>query len=114
MKETIFLVVSRRTVERMTKNMPALNRGEIPIKVEVTVEESAFREPVLVKEVYVEDWREGIDIADIDFKQTFLTEEEAEIIRARRLDEMKKILESKGYSVSEPQATTEPEGTNES
>lgn len=100
MTDTIFLVVTRRGIERMTKNLPSIARGEVPVKLLVTVEEGAFREPVIVKEVMVNDWREGIDMADVDFQGSAITEEEAEVIRARRLEKMKEILETQGYSVT--------------
>jgi hypothetical protein len=105
MKEVIYLVISRYKVERMTKNLHALGRGEIPVKVVVEVEETAFRTPVIEKKVYVEDWREGIDIVDIDFKETAITPEEAEVIKQRRLETMRGILEHQGYTVTKPEAT---------
>ena len=85
MKETIYLVVSPYKVERMTKNLPGLSRGEIPVKLTITVDEKAFREPVISKEVHIDDWREGVDIADVEFRGSVITEEEAEIIKQRRL-----------------------------
>jgi chitinase len=99
MKETIYLIVSPYKVERMTKNLPDLKRGEIPIRVELEVAETAFRTPVIVKEVYVEDWREGIDMADVDFEGRAITAEEAQLIRERRLEKMKEILETQGFTV---------------
>jgi hypothetical protein len=43
MKETIYLVVSPYKVERMTKNLPGLSRGEIPVKLSITVDEKVMR-----------------------------------------------------------------------
>jgi hypothetical protein len=100
MKEVIYLVAGSGGVRRMTKNLPSLYKGEIPIKVTVTVEPKAFRTPVIEKEVYVEDWREGIDMADVDFKQTAITPEEAEIIRKNRLKKMSEILKANGYQIT--------------
>jgi hypothetical protein len=100
MKETIYLVVNRNKVERMTKNLPSLSRGEIPVRVNIQVEETAFRTPVIEKEVYVEDWREGVDMGDVEFEGTAITKEEVEIIRARRLEKMQEILQSQGYTVT--------------
>lgn len=100
MREIIFLRVSRHKVEAMTKNMPALNRGEIPVKLTITVEDGAFREPVISKEVIIDDWREGIDIADVEFKQNIITPEEAEMVKQARLDKMQKILITNGYTVT--------------
>ena len=99
MKETIYLVVSKNKVERMTKTLPNLYRGEIPVKLSVEVDETAFREPVLERKVTINDWREGIDIADIEFRESIITEEEAEKIRQMRIDKMQQILTNHGYSV---------------
>jgi hypothetical protein len=88
----------------MTKNLPATSRGEIPVKLHVTIEEGAFREPVIAKEVVINDWREGIDMADVEFEWLSITEEEAEVIRGRRLEKMKSILESNGYSIQKVEA----------
>jgi hypothetical protein len=101
-KDTIFLRISHHKVEGMTKSLPSLNRGEIPVKLVVSVADSAFREPVIERHVEVVDWRDGIDIADIDFRESVITEEEASIIRQRRLIAMQRILESQGYTVVEP------------
>lgn len=102
MKETIFLRVDRSGVRGMTKSLPSLNRGEIPVKLELTVEESAFREPVITKEVVINDWQDGADLADIEFNEAYITEEEAAIIRGRRFDKMAKLLEAQGYKVELP------------
>src|SRR4051812_12169078 len=100
MKEVIYLTVSQYGVGRMTKNLPTLKRGEIPVKLTLNVEDNAFREPVIEKEVHIEDWRQGVDIADVEFKETIITEEEAQLIRERRLEKMKEVLEDQGYTVS--------------
>lgn len=107
MKETIFLVASARGVLRMTKNLPSLSRGEVPIKVDVTIESDAFRTPVISKEIYVNDWREGIDINDVEFKESVITPKEAEMIRASRMEKMKEILEAQGYTVAKPETDEE-------
>lgn len=105
MKDTIFLVASRNGVSRMTKSMPTLKRGEIPCKVEVLIQENAFREPVLVRKIEITDWREGIDVgSDLELRTNFITEEEADMIRARRLERMAAVLKEHGYGVTEPPA----------
>ncbi len=86
MRETIFLVISRHKVERMTKSLPSLKRGEIPVKLVVEVADTAFREPVIERRVEVIDWRDGIEVGDIELKESFITEEEAALIRGRRLE----------------------------
>lgn len=112
MKETIYLVVSRNKVERMTKNLPSIYKGEVPVRVNVEVDEKAFRPPVIEKDVYIEDWRDGIDIEDVEFEGTAITKDEAEIIRQRRLERMKEILEGQGYQVSKPEEDSSEEETN--
>jgi hypothetical protein len=100
MKDVIYLAVDRSGVKRMTKGLPSLYKGEIPIKLTLDVEETAFREPVIEKHVTVGDWREGVDIADVEFKETTITEDEAKMIKEQRLLRMQKILEAQGYTVS--------------
>jgi len=109
MKDTIYLVISRNKVERMTKNLPQLYIGEYPVKLEVEVAETAFRNPTITRKVEINDWREGIDLADVEFKESFITPEEADVIKAKRLEKMKEILEGQGYYVTAPIATEEPE-----
>lgn len=101
MKETIYLTVSRFRVERMGKRLPTLSRGEIPVKLIVQIDDAAFREPVLEHHVHIADWRQGFEIADVEFREGIITEEEAAIIRARRLQQMRSILEGAGYEVRE-------------
>lgn len=107
MKETIYLTISRSKVERMTKNLPSLYKGEIPVKLIIEVEDKAFREPVIEKHVIINDWTEGIDIADVEFKESVITEEEASIIRERRLEKMRNILEEQGYQIIKPEQESE-------
>lgn len=108
MREVIYLAVSRQKVERMTKNLPDLKRGEIPVKLVVTVDNGAFREPVIEIPVHVADWREGTDIADVELREAVITEAEAQLIRERRLAAMRAVLEGQGYTVTAP----EPEASD--
>lgn len=104
MKDTIYLRMDRYKVVGMTKSMPGtVDRGEIVVKVEVTAAQDAFREPSLVRTIEVTDWRDGIDLADVEFRQKFITEDEAEIIRQKRLARMRDILTDHGYSVAAPE-----------
>lgn len=103
MKEVIYLRVDRSGVRGMTKSLPSLSRGEIPVKLTLEVKDNAFREPVISKEVVIEDWQEGADISDVQFNEAVITEEEAKIIRGRRLDKMAKLLEAQGYKVELPE-----------
>lgn len=99
MKETIYLRVSPQRVEGMTKGLPTLCRGEIPVKLVIEVDPTAFREPVIEQKVLIQDWRQGIDIADVQLKEGIITDKEAEMIRSQRLQKMKEILEQQGFSV---------------
>jgi hypothetical protein len=101
-KEVIYLAVSRQGVSKMTKNLPALARGEVPVKLILDVSDAAFGPPVLEQHVTVTDWRGGIDIADVEFREAVITEAEAEVIRARRLNAMLSTLEGHGYTVTPP------------
>lgn len=103
MQETIYLAVSRWRVERMNKSMPDLKRGEIPVKLLVTVDEGAFREPVIEMSVHVTDWRDGLAFADPELRDGIITEAEAETIRQQRLTAMRKTLEGRGYTVTAPE-----------
>lgn len=104
MKEVIYLAVSRQRVERMTKNLPDLKRNEIPVKLVIEVDPGAFREPVIERYVKIADWREGIDLADVELRESVITEAEAQMIRDRRLTQMRAILEAQGFTVTEPPA----------
>ena len=105
MKDTIYLRVSPSRVEGMTKSLPSLNRGEIPVKIVIEVEPGAFREPVVERHVKVADWREGIDVSDVTLREATITEAEAQLIRDRRLAAMRQVLEDHGYGVTDPVPT---------
>lgn len=110
MQETIFLVISRQRVERMTKSLPSLKRGEIPVKIVVRVAATAFREPVIEREVEIVDWRDGIEVGDLDLKESFITEAEAAMIRKQRLEKMRELMEANGYEVTlKPPALEDPD-----
>lgn len=101
MKETIFLRVSRQKVEGMTKNLPYIQRGEIPVKLTIEVKDNAFKEPTIEKSIVIEDPLAGTDVAaDIEFNGNVITEAEAEKIKKMRLDRMAEILQAQGYEVT--------------
>jgi hypothetical protein len=106
-KEAIYLKVSRTRVEGMYKSLPAVGRYEIPVKVVVEVKDNAFREPTIERHVTVTDWRDGIELADVELREGIITEAEAEVIKKRRLAQMRAVLEERGYSVTEPPADDE-------
>lgn len=104
MKEVIYLRVSRAKVEGMTKNLPYINRGEIPIKLTIEVKDDAFKEPTIAKEVVIEDPLAGTDIAaDVEFKGNVITEDEAKKIKSMRIERMAEILRSEGFEITMPE-----------
>jgi hypothetical protein len=100
--ETVFLVISPRKVEKMTKTVPDTHRGEIVVKVHVTVKPEAFRSPTLVKEIVVEDPFDGLSAADVNLDRPFITEAERDLIRARRIADITGQLEDLGYKITPP------------
>lgn len=86
----------------MTKNLPSLYRGEVAVKLTVTVTDKAFNPPTLDQEVVINDWREGIDLEDVEFRQSIITREEAEVIKQRRLAKMTEVLKKQGYKITPP------------
>src|SRR5580700_12050722 len=110
MKEVIYLTVSRQRVESMTKRLPNLDRGQIPVKLTIEVDDAAFREPTIEHRVHVTDWRQGMDLPDLELRDGIITEAEAAVIRDRRLAAMRKVLEQHGYGVTEPPAGEDETG----
>ena len=104
MKQTIYLVADRYGVKRMTKSLPSMGRGEIPIKLDIEVADTAYREPVITKKVVIEDWREGIDFGDVELTESTITESEAQLIRDARMKALTATLEAKGYKITPPEA----------
>jgi hypothetical protein len=107
MKETIYLVVDRSGITAMRKNLPEVRRGEIPVKLTITVPPEAFNPPTLSQEITVNDWRQGIDMEDVEFRNSIITADEAEVIRQRRLEKMRTILEAQGYKIEPPDEAQE-------
>lgn len=102
MDDIIYLICSRDKVEGMRKTLPYVKRSEIVVKLNIEVAPKAFGSPTIGKQVYIEDWTKGIDIEDVEFKKNIITDEEAEMIRNKRLEKMKEILKGQGYTVQEP------------
>lgn len=100
MKDVAYLVVSRRGIESMRKSLPDLKRGEIAVKVVLEVESNAFAPPTIEQHIHIEDPYRGVDLADVHFTGSTITEEEAELIRSRRLAKAAEILAANGYQVS--------------
>lgn len=101
MQDVIYLVVTPRRVERMTKSMPSTFKGEIVVKVVVEVPSGAFGPPVLEQRIVVEDWQQGIVLDDLDLRNGIIIQEEAPLIRERRLMQMARVLADNGYVVTE-------------
>ena len=101
MKETIYLYVSREGVQRMRKSLTSLHRGEIPVKIKVEIDKDAFQPPTIEKKIRISRWDSNIDMEDIEFKKDVITNEEAEIIKNKRIEKMKEILTNQGYTVVE-------------
>ena len=75
----------------MTENPPSLYEGGIRIELQLTVEPTTSREPLIEKSIVVENWRAGVDIADVEVKETTITEE-AQLVREQRLKRMAEVL----------------------
>lgn len=102
MKEVIYLTASRNGVSTtVRKNLPTnLQRGEVPIKVTVEIAPDAFAPPVIEQSIYIENPYKGIDLEDVHFTGSTITESEAEMIRQKRLEKAASILEANGYTVT--------------
>lgn len=101
MKDTIYLTVSKNGIQSMRKSYTGCKKGEIVVKLHVEVKEEAFTPPTIEQFVVVNDWDKGVDIEDVKFENQWITEEEAEMVRLRRIEKMKEILENQGYSVQQ-------------
>lgn len=100
MKDTIYLIAEQNGITGMRKSIVDVRRGQTLIKVDVSMDSKAFEPPIITKEIHVVDWRKDIDMEDVEFREKFITEEEAKFIREKRIEKMKEILERQGYSVA--------------
>lgn len=105
MREIVYLVASPYGVDKaVRKNLPTqLKRQEIPIKVTIDIAKDAFAPPVLEQHITIENPYKGIDLTDVHFNGDIITEDEAEVIRKRRLERAAEILKANGYGVTEPE-----------
>jgi hypothetical protein len=99
-RDTIYLVISPRKVERMTKTVPEMRHGEIVVKLVVEVPPGRFRTPTVERRIVIEDWADGTELGDLELRRDFITEAEAKLIVERRLAQMAEILRERGYSVT--------------
>ena len=107
MKDTIYLIVDKRGVQSMRKSFTGTRRGEVCVKLNVEVDVKAFEPPVLEQHVYVADWRDNVDIEDVQFNQNVITEDEAKLVREKRIEKMATILETQGFTITRPEKTEE-------
>lgn len=107
MKDTIYLYVTRSGVDRMRKTLGDYSKGEVPVKLNIEIPNDAFQPPVVEQHVFIDNWNKGVDVDDVRFEKSIITEEEAAVIRERRLEKMRSILMSQGYTVTEPEAEGE-------
>jgi hypothetical protein len=107
-KDTIFLVITPRKVDRMTKTLPDTRHDEIVVKVVVEVPPGRFRTPTVERRIVVEDWTDGTELGDIRLEKDFITEDEAALIVQRRIARMAQILREHGAEVTWP-----PEGSEQ-
>lgn len=107
MKDTIYLIANRDKITRMTKNLPDLYKGEIPIKLNVTVDPNAYGEPVVAKDIFIDDWTQGIKFDDVEFQSNIITEQEASKIKQMRLERMTEILQQNGYKIEKAEVENE-------
>jgi hypothetical protein len=102
MRDTVFIVVDRAGARKMTKGLPAVKRGEIPIKLRLEVDEAAFSPPVVEQHLHITDWRAGRGAIQFAVREGTITEAEAGTLRADMLLEMRDTLERAGYTVTPP------------
>lgn len=107
MKDTIYLIVDQRGVQGMRKSFIGTKRGEVCVKLNVEVDKKAFSPPVLEQRVYVADWRDNVDIEDVQFNKGIITEDEAKMIREKRIEKMATILETQGFTITRPESEQE-------
>jgi hypothetical protein len=104
MRQTIYLIATPGGIDRMTKRQPDHNRGELPIKVTVNLPSSLFAPPTISQEITIADPFRDVEIGrDVELRQLFITQDEADVIKRRRMQEMREVLEAAGYKVEAPE-----------
>lgn len=101
MREIIYLIASSNGIGTyVKKSLPTnLRRGEVPVKVVIEFADDAFVPPVIEQHISIENPYKGIDLEDVHFEGSTITEAEAELIRQKRLEKAAGILEANGYRV---------------
>ena len=102
MRDVVFLVCDQGGVRRMTKSAPSLKSGEIPVKLEVTVDRDAFVTPVIEQQIHITDWRPSRTALTAAVTEGTITQAEADLIAADLLLWMTDALERAGFTVTPP------------
>ncbi|TYP92053.1 hypothetical protein LX73_2299 [Fodinibius salinus] len=102
MTDTGYLILDKNGIagfKKTARGAENCGRNEIPVKVEVSMDESKFNKPYPTKKIHVTPWDKDIGIEDIHFEDSWITEEEEQMIRERRLEKYEKVLRDQGYKV---------------
>jgi hypothetical protein len=110
MRDSIFLVCDQGGIRRMTKSAPSLKPGEIPVKLDVTVDRDAFITPVIEQKIHITDWRPSRTALTAAVKEGTITRADADVIVADLLSGMIDALERAGYTVTAPSGGDGAEG----
>lgn len=109
-RTVVWLVLKPGGVDRMTKRAPDTVRGEIAVKLTVVVPAGAFQSPTIERTVEVASVFDGTELEDIRLTRDVITEAEAEMIVARRVERMEQILRERGAEVTWPVPDAEEPG----
>jgi hypothetical protein len=107
MRETIYLRVSRNKVEGMTKKMPGLYKGELPVKLNIEIPDKSFGTPTIEKDVRIDTATPELTAADLNIKSLTITETEFAKIKEERRTAMIEQLQSDGFTVTAPEEAEE-------
>lgn len=102
MTEEIFLIATKTGIDRMVKTEKSatnLRKSEIPIRIKITIPDDNWKPPFIEKEIVINRWDKGIELEDVEFEGQYVTEEEAQWLREKRIERAKEMLEGQGYSV---------------
>lgn len=66
MKDKVFLVADSWGVLKLTKREPVLNRGEVAVRLTVTIPDAVFKNPIVDVSVDVPDDRVIEPIAEVE------------------------------------------------
>lgn len=102
MKDTFFIIVTKKKVDRMVKTESSaldLKAGQYAVKINMEVADEKFNRPYPEKTITVEPWDKNLEVEDVHFDSNFVTEEEEQMIREHRLRKMRERLEENGYTV---------------